>query len=174
MPLFRRLITSNRRMLREHLLRLSPHDRYLRFCGTLSDFAIAEYCEHLDWQRHLAIGCFVGDMLRAVVELHPQDGPFRRGELAISVEQGWQSQGVGTELMRRAVLIARNRGLHMLVVECLFDNAPMRHIAAKFTNQFGIQGMRAHAEISIPAPNYFPLWSEAASDCLELALLWRE
>jgi hypothetical protein len=44
----------------------------------------------------------------------------------------WQSRGVGTALLRRTLLTARNRGYRLLHMACLADNRRMQRIARKF------------------------------------------
>src|SRR5271167_2225395 len=111
MRVFRKLLSGERSKLRDHLLRLSRRDRLLRFSGGLSDNAVAAYCDHIDWQRGYVIGCFIEGTLRAVAELQLDD-PHRptRVEVAVSVEAQWQDQGIAAELLRYAIIIARNGG----------------------------------------------------------------
>ena len=55
----------------------------------------------------------------------------------MTVEDRWQDQGLGTELLRRAIVHARNRGLKSLYMICLTDNRRMQAIA-------GLSGGIAH------------------------------
>ena len=56
----------------------------------------------------------------------------RQAEAAFSVEQPWQSLGVGTVLLERTLLSARNRGVHALHMDCVADNRRMQQLARKF------------------------------------------
>jgi GNAT superfamily N-acetyltransferase len=55
-----------------------------------------------------------------------------QAEAAISVEKPWQSHGVGSALLRRSLLTARNRGFRMLHMACLAENRRMQQLARKF------------------------------------------
>ena len=56
----------------------------------------------------------------------------RQAEAAISVEKPWQSHGVGSALLRRTLLAARNRGYRLLHMACLAENRRMQQLARKF------------------------------------------
>lgn len=49
----------------------------------------------------------------------------REAEMAIVVEDGWQSKGVGKELLRELADVARRRGVETFVGSVLPDNRPM-------------------------------------------------
>jgi GNAT superfamily N-acetyltransferase len=48
------------------------------------------------------------------------------------VEKPWQSHGVGSALLRRTLLAARNRGYRQLHMACLAENRRMQQLARKF------------------------------------------
>jgi GNAT superfamily N-acetyltransferase len=77
---------------------------------------------------------FADGVLRGAAELR-SIGPMysqREGEAAFSVELAWQSHGVGTVLLERTLLSARNRGIKLLRMHCLADNRRMQQLAGKF------------------------------------------
>ena len=51
------------------------------------------------------------------------------GEFAILVADDWQSRGLGTELLRRLVQVARDEHLDMIWAELLSSNSAMRATA---------------------------------------------
>lgn len=55
-----------------------------------------------------------------------------RGELAFSVESDWRRQGIGTALMKRLMLAARNRHLTPLTLHCSSENDAMLALARKY------------------------------------------
>ncbi len=114
----RRLWAGERDQVRDHLLRLDGEDRALRFGGYASTALIAEYCEKLDWSRALVIGYIAGGEVRGLGQLELIGAGWpRAAEFAVSVERPFQNRGVGTALLRRLVIAARNRliaGLHDL------------------------------------------------------------
>jgi GNAT superfamily N-acetyltransferase len=95
---------------RDHLLRLDAASRRNRFGGAVSDTFIHNYIElslGLDAVIH---GFFVDGILRGVAELRPLGNGFaEEAEAAFSIETPWQSHGVGTALLERTLLAARNR-----------------------------------------------------------------
>ena len=130
---FRRLWWYERGLFARHLLRLTRDDRYLRFGGHMSDSALAAYAQGSDWPRHVLLGAFVDGELRGVGECRFLERAWpAEAELAFSVEAPWQGQGLGTELFRRLLTFARNRGVQRVYVTTLRENAPMRRIARRF------------------------------------------
>lgn len=165
MPTFRKLLRSEVEELQSHYLRLDRADRTLRFFSGVSDGVIITRCQHLDWRRAHIVGAFVDGTLRGVAELQLET-PYlsRHGELAVSVEKPWQGQGIGTELLRRALVIARNRAVRSLTMACLLDNQPMQRVARKFADELQLRDGTVEADIAMPFPSYFSLWQESTAD----------
>ena len=74
-------------------------------------------------------GFFVDGVLRGVGDLCILG---REAEVAFSIEKPWQSHGVGSALLERSLLAARNRDAKRLQVCCLVDNYRMQQLARKF------------------------------------------
>jgi GNAT superfamily N-acetyltransferase len=118
---------------REHVLRLDPESRNSRFGGGVSDDFIRNYVDQSAALDAIVHGFFVGGSMRGAAELRPLGMRFpRQAEAAISVERPWQSHGVGSALLRRTLLAARNRGFRHLHMACLAENERMRQLARKF------------------------------------------
>ena len=124
----RRLWVTETPAFREHLARLDTDSRRLRFAGAVSPQYVEAYANDALKRATAVYGWFEGSTLRATAELH---GPMfsRTGEAAFSVEPDYQGRGIGTALMERIVLSARNRGMRHLVVSCLSENSPMQKLA---------------------------------------------
>jgi GNAT superfamily N-acetyltransferase len=139
MSLIRYLAGSEIPLLRDHLLRLDPEDRRMRFGGaSLKPEAVEAYCASIDRSRSLHVGCFDQGVLRGVAQICFLDGPVPgwldhagNAEFAISVERPWQNGGIGTRLPTRAVILARNRNIANLFMMCLPDNDKMKRLARK-------------------------------------------
>jgi GNAT superfamily N-acetyltransferase len=118
---------------RDHMLRLDPASRHSRFGGAVSDDFIRNFADlsiSLDTVVH---GFFVDGAMRGAAELRPLGASLpREAEAAISVERPWQSHGVGSALLRRTLLAARNRGFRLLHMACLAENRRMQQLARKF------------------------------------------
>jgi GNAT superfamily N-acetyltransferase len=118
---------------RDHLLRLDPDSRHTRFSGAVSDGVIARHAATAAEVGVVVHGFFVDGTLRGAAELR-RIGPLfsREAEAAFSIEQPWQSHGVGTALLERTLLSARNRAIKSLHMHCLADNRRMQQLARKF------------------------------------------
>src|SRR5262249_35830785 len=105
---------------REHLLRLDAASRRNRFGGNVSDEFLANYAALATGIDTVIHGFFVNGTMRGAAELRPIGAPLaREAEAAFSIEQPWQSHGVGSALLARTLLAARNRGITFLHMACL-------------------------------------------------------
>src|SRR5688572_7070198 len=81
----------------------------------------------------IMVGCFVRGELRAVAELRTEPKVWPgEGELAVSVEKGFQGHGFGSGVVRRIMTVARNRSLRRLMLICMINNRRMQAIVRKF------------------------------------------
>jgi RimJ/RimL family protein N-acetyltransferase len=169
----RKLIPSEATKLRDHLFRLTREDRSLRFMGAQNDAAVTEHCERLNWFRTVVVGFFDAGVLRGVAELQVADNHFPiLCEVAISVETAWQDQGVATELLRRVLVIARNRLARGVQINCFGDNYRIRHIAQNFGARFRCQAGESEAEIPTRGPTYSSFCEELIDDGFGWMSLW--
>jgi GNAT superfamily N-acetyltransferase len=127
--LIRKLWTVEIAAYRDHLLRLDPESRRNRFGGTVADDMILNYAATSDGSDVVLHGFFVDGVLRGVADLRIAG---REAEAAFSIEKPWQSHGVGTALLERSLLTARNRGVKRVQVCCLMENRRMQQLARKF------------------------------------------
>lgn len=158
-----RLTAAEADLLAEHLLRLDPQDRRLRFMGSVAEDTIRRHCDSLDWAQACVLGVFVDGTLRAVAELVPHDEPDRRAfELAVTVERAFQDHGLGTRLLRAVLTMARNRFAESITLTCLPENRRMQHIAKKFGARLAFRHGEVEGRIRHPWPTCFTLADEAA------------
>ena len=99
------------------------HERLVRICFNDDDREIALVAE----RRDPATG---GSEIVAVGRLSKAHA-LPAAEFAILVADRWQRRGIGTELLRRLVEIARAEGLERVCAEMLADNIGMRRIAER-------------------------------------------
>lgn len=138
----RKLWIGESAALRDHLLRLDPESRRYRFGSPVNSHFIEQYASRALTPETVVHGYFVDGVLRAVAELRPYGKPFPlEAEAAFSVERDWQSSGIGSELMERAILAAQNRGIRAIHLNCLAENRRMQAIAKKHKAQ-----LRFHAD----------------------------
>lgn len=160
--LFRKLWPGERGEFAGHLLRLGREDRLMRFCGGVSDASIRAYCARFDWTRGVVFACFAEGRLRGVGELVWRAAGAVEAEIALSVEPPFQDQGIGSELLRLALLGARNRFLATVHLHCLVENERMRHLARKSGADIVVRWGEADGVIERPWPTFLT-WLEEAS-----------
>jgi GNAT superfamily N-acetyltransferase len=150
---------------RDHLLRLDGESRRNRFGGAVSDEFIRNYIElslGLDAVMH---GFFVDGALRGVAELRPIGaGTPDEAEAAFSIEKPWQSNGVGTALLERTLLAARNRGIKLLHMACLANNERMVDLARKFEAELTFDFGSVIGEVEAAHPTPMSMWRELVAD----------
>ncbi len=150
---------------RDHLLRLDPDSRHRRFSGTLADETIARHAETADELGVVVHGFFVDGVLRGAAELRHIGGMFsREAEVAFSIEAPWQSHGVGSALLERTLLSARNRGVKSLAMHCLADNRRMQQLARKFEADLKFDFGSVVGEVDPPRYTALSLMREAVAD----------
>jgi GNAT superfamily N-acetyltransferase len=140
---------------RDHLLRLDQDSRHSRFGGGVADEFIRNYVHTTFGVGSVVHGFFVDGVLRGAAELRPLGPAFaREAEAAISIETAWQSHGVGSALLGRTLLAARNRGLKTLHMACLANNRRMQDLARKFAAElsFDFGGVVGEVEAARPTP----------------------
>jgi GNAT superfamily N-acetyltransferase len=121
--LVRKLWIGEAYRYRDHLLRLDANSRRTRFGGAVSDAYIRQHVETSTWLQAVLHGFFVDGVLRGAAELRLiEKHPRAEAEVAFSVEEKWQSHGVGSVLLQRTLLAARNRGIKFLHMACMADN----------------------------------------------------
>lgn len=161
----RKLRADERGEVRAHLLRLDPEDRWFRFAGPASDARIEAYCDGLDDSITTMIGYFVDGRVRGLGELKPLDAAWpRAGEAAISVERAFQNRGIGTALLRRLIVIARNRSIRSLSMICLLENRRMLRIARKVGSSVEFDHGEVDASLTLPWPTHLTFLIEHLDD----------
>jgi len=150
---------------RNHLLRLDLESRARRFGGGVSDSYIRNYVTSSMWLDSVVHGFFVDGKLRGAAELRPIGGRLsKQAEAAFSVEKDWQSHGVGSALLERTLLTARNRGIAHLHMACLADNRRMQQLARKFDAELSFDFGEVIAEVESPHPTPLSMVREMVSD----------
>jgi GNAT superfamily N-acetyltransferase len=150
---------------RDHLLRLDSESRHRRFGGGVSDAYVRNYVDTKMWLDALVHGFFVDGTLRGAAELRPVGGRIStEAEAAFSVEGEWQSHGVGSALLERTLLTARNRGIAHLHMACLADNRRMQQLARKFDADLSFDFGEVVGEVEAPHPTPLSVVREMVSD----------
>jgi GNAT superfamily N-acetyltransferase len=148
-----------------HLLRLDRDSRHRRFGGTVSDQFIRRHAAGARGFGVVVHGFFIDGVLRGAAELRVT-APLlaREAEAAFSIEAPWQSHGVGSALLQRTLLVARNRGIRMLAMHCLADNERMQQLARKAEADLKFDFGSVVGEVDPPRSTALSLLREAVED----------
>lgn len=161
----RKLWFTETEKFRDHLLRLDADSRRMRFGMVVDDEFIKNYADHAMQLESVVFGFFVGGEMHAAAELRLiGDGWSSEAEAAFSVERQYQDSGVGTELLGRLILTARNRSVSHLYMNCLSSNRKMQHVAKKYEAELKFDNGEVVGELTPSTPTPFSLWSEAIND----------
>lgn len=126
------LAPCEREYFREHLLRLDSLARIDRFGRGVSDYWLTRYAAETDWLRGIVLGCWIDGTLRGVVELRRVgSNQSTTADVGLSVEPPFQNHGLGFQLARRIVVMARTQGVAKLTLLFAAGNWRMPRIAQK-------------------------------------------
>jgi GNAT superfamily N-acetyltransferase len=160
--MIRKLWIGEAGLYRDHLLRLDEASRLNRFGGAVSDEYVHDYVD-TSFPQAVIHGFFIDGVLRGAAELQPLASP-RQAEAAISIEQPWQSHGVGSALLARTLLSARNRSIKFLRMACLADNRRMQDLARKFHAELSFDFGGVIGEMETPRATPMSLMRELIAD----------
>ena len=161
----RKLWPSETDKFRDHLLRLDRERRRMRFAHGVSDPFVEDYASRMSEMGSIVFGYVVDGEVHAAAELRKLGDHWgNEAEAAFSVEKAHQERGIGTELMGRVIRAARNRGVHLLYMSCLAENAKMQAIARKHEADLKFEYGEVIGEIVPQDANYFSLLAEAVED----------
>jgi len=149
----RALSPRHRPRILTHLLALSDNDRYLRFGYPATDEHIQRYVDGLNFGRDEIFGIF-NRRLQLVAMAHlafSVDPKWSTcAEFGVSVAASQRGRGMGAKLFDRAVIDARNQGVHMLFIHALSENAAMLKIARNAGARVERDGSESEAYLSLP------------------------
>ncbi len=108
-----------------HMMKLNQrvaHERLVRMC-------------FIDYDREMALVAVAGGEIAGVARLHKQPAS-RDAELALVIRDNFQGQGLGSEMLRRLVDVARREGVGRAVAEIHAENYTMQSLCRKLGFQF--------------------------------------
>lgn len=171
----RKLLTTELAQYEAHLLRLGAEDRAMRFAAGVSNTYIRGHVGRIDLLRTVVLGQFEGGTLRAAAEITGLDtGWPLQAELAVTVEKDWQERGIGSDLVRRVLVLACNRAIKRVHAICLADNIKMRRIVKRFEGDIVVEMGMAEGRIDLTWPTQFTMMEEWAGDGFAVLDQWLE
>lgn len=120
--LLRPLTRDDRKQLIEMFAPVSPDDsKYLRDPITDPE-TVGRWVDELDYRRVIPLVAIVQDRIVGDATLHLRKGPARHmGEVRIFLTKDFRRRGLGAQMLRALIDLARKAGLHMLVAEIVAD-----------------------------------------------------
>ena len=162
---FRKLLPSETDQFRDHLLRLDPASRRMRFAHAVSDGFLADYAKTMAANDTIIYGYVDGGLVGAVAELRKIGTTWGdHAEAAFSVERQYRDQGIATELLGRVIRSARNRSVGHLIMNCLAENAQMQRVARHYDADLRFECGDVIAEILPEVSNRMSVIAEALED----------
>lgn len=164
----RELYDWHREVVSKHFLALGDEDRRLRFGSLTSDAVLKRYVANLDFSRDALFGVFNGALdlvgIAHLAYLPSTKGSLRSAEFGVSVLHGNRHQGIGTALLARATVHARNTSIDTLFVHCLANNKAMMHLAQKLGMRIEFAYGDADAYLILPPANVQSILHEASQE----------
>jgi len=167
----RSLGPRHRERIAGHLIALDAQDRYLRFGYAATDEQIQRYVDGLDFERDDIFGIYNRKLeLIAMAHLAFSSDPehLSCAEFGVSVLKKARGRGYGTRLFERAVVHARNEGVHMLFVHALSENTAMLKIARKAGAALERAGSETDAYLRLPPATIDSHMSEMVEEQMAL------
>ena len=131
----RELHAGHREEILQHLLQLNDEDRRLRFGTQTPDEVIKTYVENLNFNKDNVFGIFDLNLkligMAHLAYLPEIKAQALAAEFGVSVLPEGRWQGLGTALLQRSAVHARNTRIETLHVHCLANNKAMMHLAQK-------------------------------------------
>jgi len=144
---------NHRERIAAHLKALDAHDRYYRFGFSANDAQIDRYVAGLDFERDEIFGIY-NRHLKLIGMAHlgysSDDSLMDCAEFGVSVLPHARGRGFGKRLFERAMMHARNRGVQMMFLHVLSENAIMLKIARHAGATVERDGPDSEAHLSLP------------------------
>ena len=161
-----RLRETDRPALRMHFLALDAKDRAVRFGIIVGDAGIERYVEHIDFSRDAVFGVNAETRnFEGVAHLVPDR---KHAELGLSVLPHYRGRGIGSALISRAAVHARNRQINLMFMQCLSENRAIIHIASALGMRVLTQSPDSEARMDLPPADPLSILSEMMDDGVAL------
>lgn len=143
-----------------HLKKLSPEDRYTRFCYNIRDEQIDQFILKIlyNQQDHHLFTAQSWDTIVGFGHLAREGTDW---ELAVSIDNDAQGQGIANKLMSFMIPWAQIHGVHNVFMHCITQNQKIQHLARKHgLRTIERDGQEITGQVSLPAPTAIDYTSE--------------
>jgi RimJ/RimL family protein N-acetyltransferase len=145
-------------LIEEGFEHLSERSRYQRFLAPITSLSRGQlsYLSEVDHHRHVALGVLHGGEPVGVVRMVGLPDAETEADIAFTLVDDYQGQGIGSELLRVMAVVARHRGITRLHFDVAAENIPMLKLLGRFSElERDETGSVVHAVIDpagIPLP----------------------
>lgn len=162
MYIVRKVLPVEYSKYRSHLKALSESSRILRFGAPVGNDVIDHLCDKIEEDsRHHVLFAIENASLEFVAVGHVAD--FKDMEMAFSVLDGYQGQGMGEALMKRVIQHCRTLGHLKGFMVCLPHNNAIKHLCQKHGIKIHTEYGETTADVELPAANVGTYLDEAGS-----------
>jgi GNAT superfamily N-acetyltransferase len=150
-----RLFPESKEWLIQHIVKLTPDDRYLRFGYSAQDEHITKYVNKTFDTASERTNDDLWYAIKVESEIAATLHVSIRGdvaEFAFTTLPEYRGQKFGQFLFARGYQIVVERNIKQIYMVCLSKNAAMRHIARKFGLAVLTHGTEAEGSINIQYP----------------------
>jgi GNAT superfamily N-acetyltransferase len=164
----RRVLPHEYPKYRKHLKALDEASKYLRFGYQIRDEMIDALCDKFEAEPEKNIlFCIENDDLDFIAIGHISNQ--EELELAFSVLKGYQGQGMGSALMKRAIQWCRIHSKLKGCMVCLSTNQAIKHLCLKHGIHIHSEHGETMADIELDSPNITTYINEATDSNLAVA-----
>jgi GNAT superfamily N-acetyltransferase len=159
----RRLLPSEYHKYSVHLKSLNADSRYLRFGNGINDAGIDRVCADIEknFTDHVLF-CIEDAGLKILAVGHIATGKLM--ELAFSVLNEYQGQGMGNLLMHRCIQYCRAHDMLAGHMMCLSHNLAIRHMCSKHGITMKSEYGETLASIQLPRADFTTFVQESIAD----------
>jgi RimJ/RimL family protein N-acetyltransferase len=113
-----------------HLKNLTTEDRYTRFCCHMQDAGIDSLILSMLYNQndHYLFSAVIDGDICGFGHLAREGDDW---ELAVSVGQASQGQGVADKLIKHMITWGKTHGIHSVFMHCITQNTKIQHLARK-------------------------------------------
>jgi GNAT superfamily N-acetyltransferase len=136
-----------------HLKNLTVEDRYTRFCFHIQDSGIDNLILHMLYNQndHYLFSAVSEDSICGFGHLAREGTDW---ELAVSVDQEYQGQGVAGRLIKHMITWGKTRGIHSVFMHCITQNTKIQHLAHKHgLRMVERDGAEVTSRVDLPPPD---------------------
>lgn len=155
-----------KKKITEHLLRLSPEDRYCRFGTAVNDEFIRKYVDKLDPSDSLFFSFGIDGSIVAFCHLAQYSNDS--ADLGLSVDASHRNKGLGRLLTRQAISEAKVKGFKKLYIYFLSDNAAMYKLAHRHGLSVMPYADQHRGELEIGEPTIFDFYGNLLTNSIVL------